>query len=111
MFDDFSHHGRHVSSDVYFWKSFSRARCLRSALLFQMARRGGAGDARYRGPRIQRDGARIGRLPIARPNGTRGLLLLIAARSLFAVLPGTRYFSPRPYMHTEKSNRGVYLCI
>ena len=77
----------------------------------QLARRGGAGDARFRGPRIWRDGARIGRLPIARPIGTRGLLLLIAARMLFAVLPGTRYFSPRSYMHIEKSHMAIYLCI
>ena len=75
-----------------------RAFCDCAVISVQKARRGGAGDARYRGPRIQRNGGRFGRLPMARPLGPRGLLLLFAARLLFAVHPDMGYLTPRAFV-------------
>ena len=41
----------------------------------------------------------------------RGLLSFIAARLLFAVIPGIRYFSPGLYMHMRNPIWGFYLYI
>ena len=57
------------------------------------------------------DEPRNGRLPMARFIRARGLLSFIAARLLFAMIPGIIYFSPGPYMHMRNPIWGFYLNV
>ena len=88
------------------------ALCLRAVIPVQMARRGGAGDARYRGPA---DLARWGpNWPITHcaPVLHAGASLIICGMHIMCADSRHKIFSAPPaYMHIEKSHMGVFIYV